>query len=117
MRDVLIELAAYVKYHFEKEEKIMQNISYPDLERQKMLHKDLVNQIVTILVDLKNGKEVSALELKTFLQKWLIDHILGEDKKIMAAFLVLLSEIITQQRIFALNRIRITNCFQDSVLR
>ena len=82
MGDILKELVQYTKYHFEEEEKIMQRISYPDFEKHKKLHKDLVNKIVIILVDLKKGKEISAFELKTFLQKWLIDHILGEDKKI-----------------------------------
>ena len=82
MGDILKELVQYTKYHFEEEEKVMQRISYPDFEEHKKLHKDLVNEIVTILVDLKNGKEISAFELKEFLQKWLMDHILVEDKKI-----------------------------------
>ena len=82
MGDILKELVQYTKYHFEEEEKVMQRISYPDFEKHKKLHKNLVNEIVTILVDLKNGKEISASELKTFLQKWLMDHILVEDKKI-----------------------------------
>jgi len=82
MRDILKALVEYTKYHFEEEEKLMQRISYPDFERHKKLHKDLVDEIVTILVDLKNGKEISVFELKTFLQKWLMDHILVEDKMI-----------------------------------
>jgi hemerythrin-like metal-binding protein len=82
MGDILKELVQYTKYHFEEEEKVMQRISYPDFEKHKKLHKDLVNEISIILLDLKNGKKINAFELKTFLQKWLIDHILGEDKKI-----------------------------------
>ena len=82
MGDILKELVEYTKYHFEEEEKLMQRIFYSDFERHKKLHKDLVDAIVTILVGLKNGKEISAFELKTFLQKWLMDHILVEDKMI-----------------------------------
>jgi len=82
MGKVLKELVEYVKFHFNDEEETMSRISYPDLEHHKELHKDLVNQVVNILVDIKNGKDISALELEVFLQQWLIDHILGEDKKI-----------------------------------
>ena len=82
MGEILKELVQYTKSHFREEERVMQRISYPDFEKHKKLHKDLVDEIVTILVDLKHGKEISAFELITFLQKWLRDHILGEDKKI-----------------------------------
>ena len=82
MGQILKELVEYVKFHFTDEEKIMKNLSFPDLERHKKLHKDLVTQVANILVDIKNGKDISALELVVFLQKWLIGHIVGEDKKI-----------------------------------
>ncbi len=82
MGHVLRKLVEYVKEHFEEEEKVMKRIGYPEYERHKQLHKELVNEVVTILRELKEGKEISALELKKFLEKWFIDHILGEDKKI-----------------------------------
>lgn len=80
--NILKELVVYVKFHFTDEEKVMRQISYPDFERHKKLHKNLVSQVVNILVDIKNGNDINALELEIFLQKWLIDHIIGEDKKI-----------------------------------
>ena len=82
IREILHGLVEYVKIHFHDEEKIMSRISYPELERHKKIHKDLVDQVVQILLDIKNGKEINAEELHAFLKKWLLDHILEEDKKI-----------------------------------
>ena len=79
---ILKGLVEYVKFHFQDEEKIMSRIFYPKLEQHKKIHKDLVDQIVKILLDMKNGKEIEAVELHTFLKRWLRDHILEEDKKI-----------------------------------
>lgn len=86
MGKILKELVEYVKFHFQDEEKVMSRISYPELEEHKRIHKDLVDQIVKILLDMKNGKELEAVELNIFLKKWLLDHILQEDKKISNYF-------------------------------
>jgi len=79
---VLKELVEYVKLHFKNEEKMMSNVGYPELSRHKILHKDLVNDVAAILIDLKNGKQWTASELVGFLNYWLREHILQEDKKI-----------------------------------
>ena len=79
---ILKGLVEYVKFHFQDEEKLMSLICYPELEQHKKIHKDLVDQIVKILIDMKNGKEIEAVKLHAFLKRWLMDHILEEDKKI-----------------------------------
>lgn len=81
MGKILKELVEYVKFHFQDEEKVMSRIAYPKLAEHKRIHKDLVDQIVKILLDMKNGKELEAVELNIFLKKWLLNHILQEDKK------------------------------------
>ncbi len=79
---VLKELVEYVKFHFRNEEEVMSRIGFPELARHKILHKDLVNDVASILIDLKNGKQRTTPELIGFLNYWLRDHILQEDKKI-----------------------------------
>lgn len=79
---VLTELVNYTKYHFQTEENLMAQIGYPDLNRHQGLHKSLVQQVVNILTDLKENKEVTALQLIDLLKRWLVDHILQEDKQI-----------------------------------
>ncbi len=79
---VLRNLVEYVKFHFKSEEDVMRKIGFPDLQRHKMLHKDLVNEVAAILLDLKKDRLWTVPELAAFLQHWLVDHILGEDLKI-----------------------------------
>jgi len=79
---VLKTLVEYVVEHFANEEQIMEKISYPDLSRHRVLHADLVEDVKKILLGLKQGKQIGCEELKTFLESWLGDHILAEDKKI-----------------------------------
>lgn len=79
---VLKNLVEYVIEHFAAEEQIMEKISYPHLSRHKALHADLVEDVKKILLKLKSGKQISCDEMKAFLESWLGDHILSEDKKI-----------------------------------
>ncbi len=82
MGATLKALVEYVKFHFNNEEEVMKRVGFPDLQRHRQLHKDLVNDVAGILIDLKNGKEWTKSELIGFLTRWLEDHILGEDQKI-----------------------------------
>ncbi len=79
---VLRNLVDYVKFHFKSEEEVMEKIGFPELQRHRKLHKNLVHEVATILLDLKHGRAWSVPELVGFLQHWLMDHILGEDLKI-----------------------------------
>ncbi len=82
MRCVLKKLVRYVKEHFENEEQIMRRMAYPDLPRHKKLHKGLVEQVVAILLEIKEGKVIAPDELRDFLRSWLVEHIMVEDKRV-----------------------------------
>jgi hemerythrin len=78
----LKELVHYTTTHFRDEQEIMRQIGYPELESQLQMHKQLTDQVVAILTDLKQGKALTATDLIAFLRTWLLEHILHEDKKI-----------------------------------
>ena len=78
---VIKDLVDYARVHFKDEERLMMKIGYPGIENQKNQHKKLIGQIVKILQDIKCGREIECKELYIFLKKWLVDHILQEDKK------------------------------------
>ena len=80
--DILKELVEYTQYHFRDEETLMAAINYPYADQHHNLHKKLLSQIVQILTDLKAGKDLTALDLIEFLQKWLVEHIIAHDSKI-----------------------------------
>ncbi|MEA1980456.1 MAG: bacteriohemerythrin [candidate division Zixibacteria bacterium] len=83
---VLTKLVEYTKFHFEDEEKIQNDIQYSDRNRHKQLHKELVGQVIGILMKLKKGETINVFEMMNFLRDWLVNHILKEDRKIGTAY-------------------------------
>ncbi len=80
--DVLKKMVEYVKLHFASEEKFMRKIYYPNLDYHIQLHRKFEAQIILYLNQLKKGEQIDIFSIKQFLEKWLINHILKEDKKI-----------------------------------
>lgn len=79
---LLNELVEYSVYHFDAEEKIMQDYNYPGYPEHKEEHEKFKAKIGEILkedftVDTFNKTN----ELLKFLFKWLINHINYIDKK------------------------------------
>ena len=79
---VLAQLVEYTQTHFADEERIQEDIQYSGRDRHKQLHKKLVEQVVSILMNLKKGRVINVYEMMNFLRDWLINHILTEDRKI-----------------------------------
>ncbi|MEN8304208.1 MAG: bacteriohemerythrin [Campylobacterota bacterium] len=84
IRQIIIELNDYMKEHFMHEEDFMQSIGYPGLEEHKVLHQGIIDQINELI---NNITSMSLIEfekiLLTYIDIWLVNHIIFEDKKIM----------------------------------
>lgn len=78
----LTELSKYAREHFEDEEALMQQIDFPDYVAHKGEHAVLRQWFVKMIFDVKGGKTLTTDELASYLGKWLIDHILKEDKRV-----------------------------------
>jgi hemerythrin-like metal-binding protein len=82
LRQVVRELADYVKVHFDREEQMLEACAYPKLEQHIELHLDFAQRVRGLLdYDFKASGKTQANELTAFLTGWLIDHILQEDRK------------------------------------
>jgi hemerythrin len=80
-KEALNELISYTKYHFDREEKMMEDNDYPDVIAHKAQHKVMIDQVESF-VHLYNIKGHDALdEISKFLSDWLINHINGTDKQ------------------------------------
>lgn len=83
---LLGELKDYTEFHFEDEESLMERIHYPKLDIQRRAHSAFIERLVGInlseLDDMDDNQQEYLLELMTFLQNWLINHILKADKLI-----------------------------------
>lgn len=86
------DLLSYALYHFEMEEGLMQEYGYPESdlessEAHKRQHREFSATVVAVRDGIKSGKLISREDLLTFLNGWLINHILNTDKKLGAYIL------------------------------
>jgi len=80
---ILDELIDYTKYHFSREEKIMQDSGYPGIEEHMKLHKEMIHQVTGFIDGYRLHKTSTIDEVTQFLKSWLINHINGSDKEYM----------------------------------
>jgi methyl-accepting chemotaxis protein/hemerythrin len=77
------ELVDYTVYHFETEEKVFEQKNYPLADEHAELHRIFVEKVKEQLSGFKLGKDERkvALEIYNMLLDWLMNHIVGVDKK------------------------------------
>jgi hemerythrin len=82
LEKTLDSLVQYTVYHFSYEEKLFADTGYPDAERHKHEHEDLTKQALAIQEKVRSGASFAlSMEVMEFLKNWLVNHILGSDKK------------------------------------
>lgn len=80
MASVLGTLFDYTEYHFSREEKLMELCTYGGLGLHKIIHKSLAAQVQEIDQNFReNPENVNAVEVRDFLNSWLLEHISGHD--------------------------------------
>jgi len=81
MGEILEQLINYTEIHFVSEEKWMDEVSYPDLERHKARHRQLVHKVVKFRHEyFSSGRRITG-NMMEFLKYWLTKHILVADKE------------------------------------
>ena len=79
---VLNELVEYTVSHFSTEERFMQETRYPEYSLHKRQHEELKRQVLQIKAQVDGDSPVNTIEVMNFLKNWLVNHILGSDKKL-----------------------------------
>lgn len=92
LEQITRDLLSYALYHFETEEDLMQQYGYDeslaeDAERHQKEHRAFSSKVVAVREGLKGGIMISREELLSFLNNWLVNHILNTDKK-LASFII-----------------------------
>jgi hemerythrin len=77
----LEELDSYTHYHFEAEERHMKSIGYKNLEKHISEHKYFADRIHTLIHNKDVNDSLVSKETVLYLWKWLMDHVMTEDKK------------------------------------
>lgn len=79
-KEAFNEVISYTKYHFEREEKMMQEAGYADLEAHKDVHRAMVAKIDEFLLDYEKRGHEALEDVSLFLKDWLVKHINGTDQ-------------------------------------
>ncbi len=87
LEQITRDLLSYAIYHFETEETLMQEYGYAglatgDAEKHRQEHRSFSQQVVALREGLRDGRLVTREELLSFLNNWLINHILYTDKQL-----------------------------------
>ena len=78
--EVIEELRKYTVYHFKDEEKYMESINYKRLFTQKIDHASFIKKLENVnLNTVDQNQDEAIMEILTFLNNWLINHILEKD--------------------------------------
>lgn len=83
IRAILEQLREYTDTHFTHEEEYMRSIGYKNMFMQKVQHDALRQQMAEWDLDSIDENQDEAIDqMLTIVTDWLVDHILGYDKKI-----------------------------------
>jgi hemerythrin len=78
----LDELLKYAAHHFGDEEGIMIKHGYKELSAHQEQHKKFVEAMLKFKVRFDKNENITS-ELLSFMQKWLVDHIMTRDQEAM----------------------------------
>jgi hemerythrin len=73
------ELLDYVVTHFSNEQQLMESTGYPAFEQHLRLHEEFGAHVADFLGNQDEWTEERVQELRRFLNKWLIGHIMTHD--------------------------------------
>jgi hemerythrin len=85
--EIIERLGEYTRIHFAVEESLMRILHYPEYERHKEEHDQLIEQLNGFRAKLESGKGSISFELAHFLKVWLTKHIMEADKRYTPYFL------------------------------
>lgn len=81
LSSVLDGLTTYTIYHFKSEENLISMHGYPELEAHKLEHKNLIDNVSEFKKKFDSGQIGMSLNVMNFLNSWITDHILQNDKE------------------------------------
>jgi hemerythrin len=85
LKEVLISLLDYTKYHFDREEKLMQvAVGYLGAQAHKLEHRTFVKKVDDYVAAFCAGQEFSE-DMTLFLYRWFVNHINKTDRELVAA--------------------------------
>jgi hemerythrin len=78
IKELLLQFYAYMKEHFSEEEGYMQDIGYPDLDKHKAQHAQIIHSLNKTIKEAQNLKQIRQ-SMRIMVRKWLVEHIIKHD--------------------------------------
>jgi methyl-accepting chemotaxis protein/hemerythrin len=83
---ILDKLVEYTVYHFNTEEEMFAKYGYENQAQHIKIHTDLKNTALDLKQKILNGEAVIGFNVISFLENWVKNHILVEDRKYVELF-------------------------------
>lgn len=84
LKETFKGLSDYAAAHFEREEKLMEAVYFPERRTHGDKHADLMRQVQDFHYQVLCGEKLHVDEISRFLHDWLVNHIIHEDLKLGA---------------------------------
>ncbi len=78
---VLDEFVDYTVFHFNTEERLLRQHSYPNYDDHKDMHDHIANKARELKKTLDKRNKPSSIDVMLLMTNWLNTHILEEDRK------------------------------------
>ena len=81
LNSIIKALEDYAGYHFAFEEEVFEKSKFPNLEQHKQEHKQFIDRVKQLRLDLEYTNPLVAKKTIDFMRKWFISHIIKNDRK------------------------------------
>lgn len=83
LRDILNDLTEYARVHFSTEEEYFDETDYPESDKHKEKHQELLSKVLTFNKRFEAKEDISRLveDFLDFLKEWLDEHLIKVDHK------------------------------------
>lgn len=77
---IMDRLVDYTRDHFRREESLMAQYQYPEIDRHRETHREFIAEFDNIQAAIAQGNYAISISLFSLLRNWLIDHIMVVDR-------------------------------------